>query len=154
MPAVGFILVPYDGGLEKRVNASEAQSMREVSDPVRETRLSELLGQRGMEDIRFKFTDSGVLMHGRQEQAMVVGRLVGDLSNLSPSELAQRSNTRHFEGANEARHVSTVFGDAARRFKVSSMRPEFRCAANDAPAAVPLHGRRPAISGSHLRLAA
>ena len=144
MPGVGLILVPYDGGLEKQLNASEAKSQQIIEDPVRATRLSELLEQRGV-DVRFMFTERGVLMHGTPAQAMVVSRLVGDLPNLTPSQ--KTGNVQPLFAANDDNHISSAFAGAARRFNVEKMSPKFTAAANDEQVAT-VRGSRPAINGS------
>lgn len=149
MPGVDLFLVPYDGSLEKRLSASEAKSQQTIEDPVRETRLSELLDQRGV-DVRFMFTERGVLMHGSAEQAMVVNRLVSDLPSLAPSANA-------VVAANDAKkaHIVPVFGDVARPFRVAPLSGAFTMAANDEAPRKVAYGQNASISGSHhMRLAA
>lgn len=151
MSAIGLMLIPYDGGREALLNASEAKSQRVIEDPIREARLSELLDQRGM-DVKFMFTDRGVLMHGTKSEALTIGRLVHDLPSLTPAR-AIAANTPYFsEAANDA-HIAPVFEQASRRFNVAPIRGVFAAAAKDEPKTV-IWGRRVAIHGSHRTLAA
>ena len=145
MPGVNLFLVPYNGGLETCLSASEAKSQQMIDDPVRETRLSELLDQRGV-DVRFMFTERGVLMQGTAAQAMVVNRLVNDLSNLTPSEKATVSAP--LKAANDESYIAPAFAGAARRYNIGSMRPNFSAAANDEKVTT-VRGARPSINGSY-----
>ena len=149
MAGVGYILIPFDGGREAHLSVVEAKSQKTIDDPVRETRLSELLDQRGM-DVKFMFTERGVMIRGTAAQAMTVSRLVEDLPNLTPSSkiynagvgdiMASRAN-------DNGRHIADAFGSAARRFQIAPISGEFRMAANDTASTV--RGRRPSINGSY-----
>lgn len=148
MPGVGFILIPFDGSREMPLSASEAKSQQVIDDPVRETRLSELLDQRGL-DVKFMFTNRGVLIRGTEAQALTIGRLVEELPNLAPSEKAPALKGRQYAVANDDRaRITGTFGAAAHRAGLPAMRANFTVAANDAQV-VTLRGRRPAITGSH-----
>ena len=150
MPGVGIILVPYSGGFETRLNASQAKSQQEIDDPVRATRLSELVDQRpAMNGVKFMLTTKGVLMHGTDSQALIMSRLVCDLPNLTPSEKSFGANIHTMAAANDDNHIALAFGEAARPFKVASMRPEFSAAANDEQFTTVRWGSRPAINGSY-----
>ena len=144
MAGVGYILIPFDGGRETRLSASEAKSQNVIDDLARETRLSELLDQRGM-DVKFMFTDRGVMIKGTDAQALTVSRLVEDLPNLMPSQQAHKSS---FVAANDDDkiHIAAAFGSAVRRFNVAPIRGQFAMAASDT--ALTVRGTRPAINGS------
>lgn len=150
MPGVGFILIPFDGSREAQLSASEAKSQKVIDDPVRETRLSELLEQRGMGDVKFMFTDRGVLIKGTDSQAMAVGRLVEDLPSLTPTAGMQKDNVRDlaaYRAKESGLHIADKFGSAARRFQVAPIKGEFKMAAHDEASTI--RGRRPAINGSY-----
>ena len=145
MAGVGYILIPFDGGRETRLSASEAKSQNVIDDLARETRLSELLDQRGM-DVKFMFTERGVMIKGTDAQALTVSRLVEDLPNLMPSQQAQRAA---FTAANDDDkiHIASAFGSAVRRFNVAPISGQFAMAARDAASTV--RGARPGINGSY-----
>lgn len=153
MPGVGLILIPFDGGRETHLSASEAKSHKIVDNPAAETRLSELIDQRpAMEGAKFMFTDRGVLMHGSDSQALIMSRLVSDLSNLMPSERSATTRGGQFiSAANDDKrmHITPGFSSAASLFKAAPVaaRADFNVAANDEKVTI-TRGYRPAISGS------
>lgn len=155
MSGVAFILIPFDGSREARLSASEAKSQRVIDNPVAETRLSELVDQRpAMDGVKFMFTERGVLMHGTDSQALTMSRLVYDLPSLTPSAKAQVVQFPTVSAANDERfHIADTFGSAARRFNVAPVNADFRNAARDQAVSM-IRGSRPAINGSHMRLAA
>lgn len=154
MPGVSFILIPFDGGRETRLSASEAKSQQVIDNPVAETRLSELVDQRpAMDGVKFMFTNSGVLMHGTDSQALTMSRLVHDLPNLTPSATAQVLQFPTAAANDERFHIAGPFGDAARRFSgVAAVNADFSAAAND-PQYSLVRRHRPAVTGRVLAAA-
>jgi hypothetical protein len=145
MAGVGYILIPFDGSRETHLSASEAKSQNVIDDLARETRLSELLDQRGM-DVKFMFTERGVMIKGTDAQAMTVSRLVEDLPNLMPSQQVQKTSFSAANDDNKLR-IASAFGSAARHFNVAPIRGPFTMAASDTASTV--RGARPGINGSY-----
>lgn len=151
MAGVGYILIPFDGGRETSLNAAQAKSQQVIDDPVRETRLCELLDQRpAMDNVKFMLTTKGVLMHGTNAQALTMSRLVGDLPNLAPSMKfgsAPQASAAATANDNGADRIKGTFGSAARHVSVAPITGTFTMAARDAASTV--RGNRPAINGSY-----
>lgn len=151
MPEQSLIFVPYDGSRERIVSAAEAKSKNIIDDPVRETRFSELLEQRGMQ-IPFWLTDRGVLIQGSSAQAMTVSHFVEQLPHLVPSSSAYQAREIAPVAANDD-HIKSAFGAAVVPYAVPPMAEQFKNAAYDNVIKPLRFGQRATISGSYLRVA-
>ncbi len=142
MTAIEYIFVPDRGiSQERSLSGREAASQTIIDDSAKQTRMTELLGQRSIE-VPLWVVQGGYMIHGNMGQARVVSRLADE--NMIPSSAAQTA-----QQAQPVQHISDMFGDAAIKIR---LRTPFEMAVGE-PRVISF-GKKPNIRGSYSTTAA